>query len=639
MIRHITVELAFPGESVWTDVSSLVRYNSWSIDEAAFSTEKRSAIDKFSCSLKYNSTVLGKLRAADARIWIRVKNALDNSALFFGVIEPSVSNETSDHVGDISLDAVDNSWRLDEKVSTTRQLPALVTDPGFKLWDAVDPEHSIAHVMLADAGYTAAEIGSSISVAYTIQSFNAIKDESTYRDLLDVLFMEFGYVIHPDASGVLNLVLWRPTAPAIELGPNDLSTVIPFKFENRADYRDCAKVTWSELEILHNVLVYRENLPVDSDGTFTGEAIAAGDYFPKDSDIEDVFQGYVQNWLDKPYLARETRLANKDLTLVATSGAVVEFEADSGVVIDTSVFESHKAKIRFKNESAETKSIRIFEIYADALIRKKIATEKALPLGTEKNAREYASQYIFTKVSAQALATALAEDVHAEEQYYFGSNQLLALGARIKLIEARNGTSVYAVLTRRKRSSSKAVIEYEAIQLLTIESISIHSEMQTLSSIWPVATPQDIAVALSDTSKVFYTEPIGPYSIGDLWINDGALYQSTADRAKGNYVPSDWIWCIRSNLTVIIQSSNGDKFKPGQSTSTILTPFLFKNGIDVTASYPDSSFKWIRTSFFPQSPPNDDATWNANHLSGYRTVEVTTDSIYARATYTLEIVE
>lgn len=639
MIRRITVELAFPGESVWTDVSNLIRYPSWNIDEAAFSSEKRSAVDKFSCSLKYNATILGKLRAADARILINVKDALDASPLFYGVVEPSVSNETSDHISDISLEAVDNSWRLDEKISTTRQLPALVADPGYKLWDSVDPTHSIAHVILTDAGYKAAEISSSISVAVLIQSFKAIKEEATYRELLDVLFMEYGYVIHPNASGVLNLILWKPTAPAIEIGPDDLSTVIPFSFENRADYRDSAKVTWSELEILNHVLVYRDDLPVDSDGVFTGTAIAAGGYYPPDSDIEDIYQTYMQNWLDKPYLARETRLANKDLTLVATSGAAVTFEADSGISPDLNLFESHKAQIRFLNGSASIGSIRVFEIYADALIRKKIGTEKALPLGTEKNVREYASQYIFTKASAQDLAIALAEDVYAEEQYSFGCNKVIALGARVKLIEARNGTSIYAVITRRKRSSSKAVIEYEAIQLLSVASITTTSELQTMSSALVPATRHDLNVALLNTSKVFYTEPIGPYSIGDLWINDGALYQSTAGRTAGEYVPSDWIWCIRSNLTVIIQSSNGDKFKPGQSTSTILTPFLFKNGIDVTASYPDSSFKWIRTSFFPQSPPNDDATWNYNHLSGYRTVEVTTDSVYARATYTLEIME
>jgi len=488
MIRRITVELAFPGESIWTDVSGLVRYPSWNIDEAAFSSEKRSAVDKFSCNLKYDATILGKLRAADARIWIRVKNALDASALFFGVVEPSVANETSDHVGEISLEAVDNSWRLDEKVSTTRQLPALVASSGYKLWDPTDPTHSIAHVMLADAGYSTAEISAAISNTIVIKSFSAIKDESTYRELLDVLFTEYGYVIHPDESGVLTLLPWKPTTTAIELGPDDLSTVVPFKFENRADYRDSAKVTWAELEILYGVLVYRADLPVDSDGNFTGEAIASADFYPKDSDIEDIYQTYVQKWLDKPYLARETRLANKDLTLVATSGATISFEADDGIAVDINLFESHQARVRFLNSATTTGKIRIFEIYADALVRKKIGTEKALPLGTETNAREYASQYLFDKTSAQALATALAEDLYAEEQYSFGCNQVLGLGSRVKLIEARNGTSVHAVITRRKRSSAKAYIEYEAIQLLTVAGITVTSQSQTMSKVWPQAS-------------------------------------------------------------------------------------------------------------------------------------------------------
>jgi hypothetical protein len=488
MIRRITVELAFPGESGWTDVSGLIRYPSWNIDEAAFSSEKRSTVDKFSCNLKYDATILGKLRAADARIWINVKNAIDASALFFGVIEPSVANETSDHISEISLEAVDNSWRLDEKVSITRQLPALVASPGYKLWDPADQTHSIAHVMLTDAGYSTAEISAAISNTTVIQSFSAIKDESTYRELLDVLFMEYGYVIHPDASGVLTLLPWKPTAAAIELGPEDLSTVVPFKFENRADYRDSAKVTWAELEILDGVLVYRADLPVDSEGNFTGEAIAAADFYPKDSDIEDIYQTYVQKWLDKPYLSRETRLANKDLTLVATSGAVISSEADDGIAVDINLFESHQARVRFLNSAITTGKIRIFEIYADALIRKKIGTEKALPLGMETNAREYASQYLFDKTSAQALATALAEDLYAEEQYSFGCNQVLGLGSKVKLIEARNGTSVYAVINRRKRSSSKAYIEYEAIQLLTAAGITVTSESQTMSKVWPPAS-------------------------------------------------------------------------------------------------------------------------------------------------------
>jgi hypothetical protein len=141
-------------------------------------------------------------------------------------------------------------------------------------------------------------------------------------------------------------------------------------------------------------------------------------------------------------------------------------------------------------------------------------------------------------------------------------------------------------------------------------------------------------------SRFFYGDrPLGPYSVDDFWVSDGALFRSTIVRAEGEGLATDWIWYIKPNLVTDIQSSNGDKFRPGQSTATTLTPRIFRNGVEITATLPDSSFRWSRASFYPLTAPNDDATWNINHASGYRTVEVTTDTIYARATYTLEILE
>ena len=143
----------------------------------------------------------------------------------------------------------------------------------------------------------------------------------------------------------------------------------------------------------------------------------------------------------------------------------------------------------------------------------------------------------------------------------------------------------------------------------------------------------DIDISMSRT---FFDQPIGPYKRGDLWIHDGALYQATTDRPAGVFFTADWVWSIRANVTVLIESTNGDKFRPGQSTSTTLIGRAFKNGVEITGTIPDSLFRWTRRSFFT---PNDDAVWNANHQSGYKSVEVTTDSINARATYTLEILE
>lgn len=141
---------------------------------------------------------------------------------------------------------------------------------------------------------------------------------------------------------------------------------------------------------------------------------------------------------------------------------------------------------------------------------------------------------------------------------------------------------------------------------------------------------------LETVSHVFFDQPVGPYKRGDLWIHDGALYQSIADRGVGEFVAGDWFWSIRANLTAVVESTNGDKFRPGQSATTTLIARVFKNGLEITSTLPDSAFKWTRKSFFE---PNTDATWNSNHSTGYRTVEVTTDTIDARATYTLEILE
>jgi hypothetical protein len=214
------------------------------------------------------------------------------------------------------------------------------------------------------------------------------------------------------------------------------------------------------------VLVYRESLPVDENGIFTGEAIASGDYFPKDSDIEDIYQSYVDNWLDRPYLARETRIKNKDLTLIATSEPRLFYDADEGITPDIAEFEYKRAHVRFVNNAIETKKIYNFEIKANVLIRKKIGITKASPLGTETDLLEYTSQYIFDNAAADALAEALAFDALAEEQYSFGLNVIIELGSRVNILEQRNETDVEAIIQKARLSGKSPVIEYEAIQFL-----------------------------------------------------------------------------------------------------------------------------------------------------------------------------
>jgi hypothetical protein len=162
---------------------------------------------------------------------------------------------------------------------------------------------------------------------------------------------------------------------------------------------------------------------------------------------------------------------------------------------------------------------------------------------------------------------------------------------------------------------------------------------RTKSEVKNVSAKLQDYVDKTPVSRVFYNQPTIPYSIGDLWIRDNTLFIATVARDTGTFQETDWEWCIRSNVTTVLESTNGDVFKPGQSMTTTLVPRCFKNGLEITDSLPDSAFSWTRKSFYPQPSPNDDDTWNQNHAAGYRTIEVTADSIYARATYTVVIYE
>lgn len=86
---------------------------------------------------------------------------------------------------------------------------------------------------------------------------------------------------------------------------------------------------------------------------------------------------------------------------------------------------------------------------------------------------------------------------------------------------------------------------------------------------------------------------------------------------------------------VIIESSNGSVFKPGENMSTTLTAFVFLNGNDITSSVPSSWFRWRRESFYAQ---DDDLVWNSIHNTGYKYIEVTANDVNARATFFCDII-
>lgn len=91
------------------------------------------------------------------------------------------------------------------------------------------------------------------------------------------------------------------------------------------------------------------------------------------------------------------------------------------------------------------------------------------------------------------------------------------------------------------------------------------------------------------------------------------------------------------NYNVVVESSNGDVFKPGQAFTTLLKARVFKNDQEVTDDIPASKFRWTRVSYAPQPPPNDDSTWNQTYSSGYKSITISISDVWQRATFHCDI--
>lgn len=151
---------------------------------------------------------------------------------------------------------------------------------------------------------------------------------------------------------------------------------------------------------------------------------------------------------------------------------------------------------------------------------------------------------------------------------------------------------------------------------------------------------------VASNSLVPTTSFLGAFSyapgpdIGAGW-KQNATYRNTRDNTV--YIltgdPLQWGVYLEAgeNYTLTLESTNGTVFRVGSGSTTRIQARLFKNGAEVTEDTPATWFRWFRVSAVPRPYPYDDATWNSLHVSGYRSVDVSIDDVYARATFFCDV--
>jgi hypothetical protein len=92
-----------------------------------------------------------------------------------------------------------------------------------------------------------------------------------------------------------------------------------------------------------------------------------------------------------------------------------------------------------------------------------------------------------------------------------------------------------------------------------------------------------------------------------------------------------------SGYDVVIESTNGNIFRVGQSKNTWLIARVFQGGTEVTNTLSESRFIWRKSSYYDKS---GDAAWNlARRASPAKSIYVTIDSIESIATFYCDIAD
>lgn len=182
-------------------------------------------------------------------------------------------------------------------------------------------------------------------------------------------------------------------------------------------------------------------------------------------------------------------------------------------------------------------------------------------------------------------------------------------------------------------------------------------------------TKAETDALLSNKSRIFFEQPTVPYQKDDLWYNGTTVYRCVNTKKNGSFNINDWVIDTsfmtpeqvtrtveekgtqiletvsstyvtpayvdeKLNYEMLIYSSQGDIFKNG-IIDTMLTAYIRQGNKDVSNKFNDNQYVWSRAS----ADPDGDIAWNRAHITGSRSIRVTTQDVQSKATFTCNLLD
>ena len=469
----LQIILTYPDGST-VDVSDLLVPDSYTEKLSLCGADKKSSINTASFVLYYDRSLFLDFTNTEDLIGVFISN--EEEDLFNGYIDPvgTIGIVGVDEVSSIPIEAVDQLSLLSAQIPDDLSYPPSLGDEPWPIYDPEDLTHSILFDLLVRAGLHEQISIDSLPILDTILHYSIEADSLTWKEAIDTILFERRLVITTQGTNTI----WRPwsednPAAICELTEKELLSNPPVSIGNTYNKFNGDSVVWAKAKFIEDTRLWEGSLPIGNTDVYPGEPIAAGDYWPEDSDAREIYQDFQTNWLDIPYLQGETRFKNDDLSLLATGGWYITDAKDEEIIVDLAEYSMKRARIRYTNSGEEAKKLYYSRIYGSALIRNEKA--EAITPATSNNPESYTSITIFDSDTGDALSRALYnERRYGKVNVSFGSAETFLPGDVIKIIHKSEDIEILVrIIGRTVTRGSDKTFSYSAVGCSIINTLDI----------------------------------------------------------------------------------------------------------------------------------------------------------------------
>ena len=272
---------------------------------------------------------------------IPVKITKDGALWFKGIAFPNYKTIVKATLKTFEIEVSDLGFYLGKKINTN------IEYAGYTLCDPANKSASLLHQLFYLAGITDADIDFT-AISKTIDYFVVeAKDKISYESKIKELLFEYGYVYYVSKTGLFKLYDLFPTSLSPTLiTDSDLLNNLTYK--KVLETYKMARVTFYPHITKSGIIVYSNNEGADKSNK-CNIALAAGAYYPANSDIYD------------SYLKYEV----KDFEIITVNNATLDI-AQTGVA--TNIFTPIYKQAKIQLYSAAGGSITRLDITGDAIL-------------------------------------------------------------------------------------------------------------------------------------------------------------------------------------------------------------------------------------------------------------------------------